>query len=182
MCKAQYAKDLDRSVFPGIQGGPLEHVIAGKAICFGEALRPEFKRYAQAIIDNAKTLAEALRSGGGRLVSDGTDNHLMLLDVATLGLGGKRAEEVLDRCGITVNKNMSPYDERKPLDPSGVRIGTPALTTRGMGPAEMTRIAAWILQALKSPDDGASQARIRDEVRALCQSFPVPAARLDKES
>jgi glycine hydroxymethyltransferase len=177
MCKAQYAKDLDRSVFPGIQGGPLEHVIAGKAICFREALQPEFKRYAQAIIDNARTLADALASGGGRLVSGGTDNHLMLLDVTTLGLGGKRAEEVLDQCGITVNKNMIPYDERKPMDPSGIRIGTPALTTRGMGPAEMKRIAAWILQALRSPDDGAGHQRIRGEIRALCQGFPVPAAR-----
>jgi glycine hydroxymethyltransferase len=179
MCKAEYAKDLDRSVFPGIQGGPLEHVIAGKAICFGEALKPEFKRYAQAIIDNAKTLADALASGGGRLVSGGTDNHLMLLDVTTLGLGGKRAEEVLDGCGITVNKNMIPYDERKPLDPSGIRIGTPALTTRGMGPAEMKRIGAWILQALKSPDDEALHGRIRGEVRTLCQDFPVPAAPLE---
>jgi glycine hydroxymethyltransferase len=177
MCKAEYAKDLDRSVFPGIQGGPLEHVIAGKAICFREALKPEFKRYAQAIIDNARTLADALASGGGRLVSGGTDNHLMLLDVTTLGLGGKRAEEVLDRCGITVNKNMIPYDERKPMDPSGIRIGTPALTTRGMGPAEMKRIAAWILQALKSPDDGAGNERIRGEIRAMCRNFPVPAAR-----
>ncbi len=137
MCRAEYAKDLDRNVFPGIQGGPLMHVIAGKAICFGEALQPDFKIYAQRVLDNAKALADALLSGGVRLVSGGTDNHLLLLDVTTLGLGGKQAEEVLGACGITVNKNMIPFDERKPMDPSGIRIGTPALTTRGMGPAEM---------------------------------------------
>jgi glycine hydroxymethyltransferase len=178
MCKAESAKDLDRSVFPGIQGGPLMHVIAGKAICFGEALQPSFKRYAQAILDNAKALADALLAGGGRLVSGGTENHLMLLDVTTLGLGGKQAEAVLDRCGITVNKNMIPYDERKPMDPSGIRIGTPALTTRGMGAAEMKRIAGWILAALASPDDDKRLARIRGEVSELCGGFPVPAARL----
>ena len=178
MCKAEYAKDLDRSMFPGIQGGPLMHVIAGKAICFGEALKPEFKRYAQAILDNARALAEELVAGGGRLVSGGTENHLMLLDVTTLGLGGKRAEAVLDTCGITVNKNMIPYDERKPMDPSGIRIGTPALTTRGMGVAEMKRIAGWVLAALASPDDQRLHARIRGEVGEVCQNFPVPAARL----
>ena len=178
MCKAEYAKDLDRSVFPGIQGGPLMHVVAGKAICFGEALRPDFKVYAQAILDNAKALAEALLSGGVRLVSGGTENHLMLLDVTTLGSGGKQAETVLDSCGITVNKNMIPYDERKPMDPSGIRIGTPAITTRGMGPSEMKRVAAWIIEALKSPDDDAVHTRIRGEVFDLCENFPVPAARM----
>ena len=178
MCREQYAKDLDRNVFPGIQGGPLMHVIAGKAICFGEALKPDFKRYAQSILDNAKTLAEALLSGGVRLVSGGTDNHLMLLDVTTLNLGGKKAEEVLGACGITVNKNMIPFDARKPMDPSGVRIGTPALTTRGMGTAEMRKIAGWILWALKSPDDAAAHQKIRGEVFDLCEQFPVPAARL----
>ena len=123
MCREQYAKDLDRNVFPGIQGGPLMHVIAGKAICFGEALTPAFKQYAQAVIDNAKALADVLLAGGGRLISGGTDNHLLLLDVTPLGLAGKQAEEVLGACGITVNKNMIPYDERKPLDPSGIRLG-----------------------------------------------------------
>jgi glycine hydroxymethyltransferase len=176
MCKAEHAKDLDRSVFPGIQGGPLMHVIAGKAICFGEALKPTFKRYAQAILDNAQVLAEALLAGGGRLVSGGTENHLMLLDVTTLGVGGKQAEEVLDRCGITVNKNMIPYDERKPMDPSGIRIGTPAVTTRGMGAGEMRRIAAWMLAALRAADDDALHARIRGEVFDLCRTFSVPAA------
>jgi glycine hydroxymethyltransferase len=178
LCKADYAKDLDRSVFPGIQGGPLMHVIAGKAICFGEALRPEFKRYAQAILDNAKTLAEGLLAGGARLVSGGTENHLLLVDVTTLGLGGKRAEEVLDRCGITVNKNMIPYDPRKPMDPSGIRIGTPALTTRGMGRDEMKRIAAWMLAALKSPDNADLHSQIRGQIFDLCNEFPVPGDRL----
>ena len=137
MCKEAYAKDIDRSVFPGTQGGPLMHVIAGKAVCFGEALTPAFKQYARQIVDNAKTLAQTLTAGGLRLVSGGTDNHLMLVDVTVAGLGGKQAEAALDRCGITINKNMIPFDQRKPMDPSGIRIGTPALTTRGMGVAEM---------------------------------------------
>ncbi len=180
MCKAEYAKDLDRSVFPGTQGGPLMHVIAGKAICFNEALQPKFKKYAAAIIENAKTLAEALLAGGARLVSGGTDNHLMLWDVTTLGVGGKVAEEVLDKCGITVNKNMIPYDERKPMDPSGIRIGTPALTTRGMGAAEMKRVAQWMFRALKSPDDARLHTKILGEVFDMCEQFPVPAARLSE--
>jgi len=180
MCRAEYAKDLDRSVFPGIQGGPLMHVIAGKAICFGEALHPDFKVYAQAVIDNAKTLAESLLSGGVRLVSGGTDNHLLLLDVTTLGVGGKQAEAALSACGITVNKNMIPYDERKPMDPSGIRIGTPALTTRGMGAAEMKQIAGWVIQALKAPADADLHMRLRGEVFDLCDQFPVPAARLSE--
>jgi glycine hydroxymethyltransferase len=176
MCKAEYAKDLDRSVFPGLQGGPLMHVVAGKAICLGEALRPEFKAYARQIIDNAKTLAETLKSGGLTLVSGGTDNHLMLVDVTVLGIGGKTATEVLEHCGITVNMNMIPYDQRKPMDPSGVRIGTPALTTRGMKQREMEAIGKWILAALRSPQDAPLQAKIRGEVKDLCQQFPVPAA------
>jgi glycine hydroxymethyltransferase len=178
MCKAEYAKDLDRSVFPGIQGGPLMHVVAGKAICFGEALRPDFKRYAQLILDNAKALADSLVSAGVRLVSGGTDNHLLLVDVTPLGIGGKQAEAALSSCGITVNKNMIPFDERKPFDPSGIRVGTPALSTRGMGPAEMKRIGGWMVAALKSPEDAPLHTRIRGEVFDLCQQFPVPAARL----
>ena len=179
MCREEYAKDLDRNVFPGIQGGPLMHIVAGKAICFGEALRPEFRQYAQQIIDNAKVLAESLMSGGLRLVSGGTENHLMLVDVTPLGIGGKLAEESLDRCGITVNKNMIPYDERKPMDPSGVRIGTPALTTRGMKQAEMRTIGAWILSALKSTGDEAALQRIRGQISELCTQFPVPAAKIE---
>ena len=137
LSKEEYGKTINSRVFPGIQGGPLMHIIAGKAICFGEALRPEFKTYARQIIDNAKVLAETLLAGGLKLVSGGTDNHLMLVDVTPLGIGGKLAEQTLDRCGITVNKNMIPYDERKPVDPSGIRIGTPALTTRGMKTEQM---------------------------------------------
>ncbi len=176
MCREQYAKDLDRSVFPGIQGGPLMHVIAGKAVCFGEALRPEFKEYARRIIENAKALSERLLSGGLKLVSGGTENHLMLVDVTAFGLTGKIAEAALGRSNITVNKNMIPYDERKPLDPSGIRIGTPALTTRGMGQDELRRVGDWILQSLRAPDDESVAARIRGEVSTLCQAFPVPAA------
>jgi glycine hydroxymethyltransferase len=175
LCKAEYAREIDRAVFPGTQGGPLMHVIAGKAVCFGEALRPEFKQYARQIIDNAKTLADVLLSGGLRLVSGGTDTHLMLADVTVLGLTGRRAEEVLDRCGITVNKNMIPFDRRKPLDPSGIRIGTPALTTRGMKCDEMRRIGGWIIQVLKAPDDEALGRQIRGHVLELCEQFPVPA-------
>jgi glycine hydroxymethyltransferase len=178
MCRTDYAKDLDRNVFPGIQGGPLMHVIAGKAVCFREALQPEFREYGQRVISNAKTLAETLMAGGLRLVSGGTENHLMLVDVTTLGIGGKLAEAALDKAAITVNKNMIPYDERKPVDPSGVRIGTPALTTRGMNVAEMRTVGEWILQALKSASDDAALSKIRGQVRELCEQFPVPAARL----
>ena len=180
MCRAVDAKGLDRSVFPGQQGGPLMHVIAGKAVAFAEALKPEFKTYAKQVIANARALAEALASGGVRLVSGGTDNHLMLVDVTPLGLGGKLAEETLDRCGITCNKNMIPYDERKPMDPSGIRLGTPALTTRGMGADEMRRIAAWILLVLKAPHDAAVVAATRREVAELAEQFPVPAAKLEE--
>jgi glycine hydroxymethyltransferase len=174
LCKTEYAKDLDRSVFPGIQGGPLMHVIAGKAVCFGEALRPDFKEYARRIIDNAKALADTLLAGGLKLVSGGTDNHLMLADVTPLGIAGKTAETVLGHCGITVNKNMIPFDQRKPMDPSGIRIGTPALTTRGMNVDEMRRIGGWMLAALKSPEDPPLHGRIRHEVMELCGHFSVP--------
>jgi len=178
MCKAEYAKDVDRTVFPGIQGGPLMHVIAGKAVCFGEALRPEFKQYGKQVIANAKALAEVLMAGGLKLASGGTDNHLMLVDVTSVGATGKIAEAALGRAEITVNKNMIPYDQRKPLDPSGIRLGTPALTTRGMGTDEMKRIGGWILSILKSPEDEALAGRIRGEVATMCESFPVPAAKL----
>ena len=178
MCREAHAKDLDRSVFPGQQGGPLMHVIAGKAVAFGEALRPDFKTYAKQVVANAKVLAEGLASGGVKLVSGGTDNHLMLVDVTPLSIGGKLAEETLDRCGITCNKNMIPYDERKPMDPSGIRLGTPALTTRGMGGDEMKRIAQWILRALKHTGDESVVESTRREVAELAEQFPVPAARL----
>ena len=179
MCRTENAKALDRSVFPGTQGGPLMHVIAGKAVAFGEALKPEFKRYGQHVVDNARTLVAALASGGVKLVSGGTDNHLMLVDVTPLGIGGKLAEEVLDRCGITCNKNMIPFDERKPMDPSGIRLGTPALTTRGMGTGEMKQIADWILRVLKSPSDQQLIATTKGDVAELAEQFPVPASKLD---
>lgn len=179
LAKEEFGKTINSRVFPGIQGGPLMHVIAGKAVCFGEALQPEFKKYAAQVIANAKTLAETLLAGGLKLVSGGTDNHLMLADVTPFGIGGKLAEEALDHAGITINKNMIPYDERKPMDPSGVRLGTPALTTRGMGTSEMQSVGKWILEALKSPEDAKVHERIRGEVRQLCKQFPVPAAALD---
>jgi glycine hydroxymethyltransferase len=180
MCRAENAKMLDRSVFPGQQGGPLMHVIAGKAVAFGEALKPDFKRYAKQVVENARTLAAALAAGGVKLVSGGTDNHLMLVDVTPLGIGGKLAEETLDRCGITCNKNMIPFDERKPMDPSGIRLGTPALTTRGMGADEMKQVAAWILRVLKSPTDEKLVAATKAEVGELAEQFPVPAAKLQE--
>jgi glycine hydroxymethyltransferase len=177
MCRSVDAKMLDRSVFPGQQGGPLMHVIAGKAVAFGEALRPEVRQYAMKVVENAKALAEALASGGVRLVSGGTDNHLMLVDVTPLGIGGKLAEQVLDRCGITCNKNMIPFDERKPMDPSGIRLGTPALTTRGLGTPEMKQVAAWILKVLKNPESEQVIASTRCEVAELAEQFP--AAKLE---
>ena len=168
------ARNLDRSIFPGMQGGPLCHIVAGKAVCFGEALEPSFREYAQSVIDNAQVLAETLGAGGLQLASGGTDNHLMLADVTPVGLTGKIAEESLDRAGITVNKNMIPFDQRKPLDPSGVRIGTAALTTRGMGTDEMQRVGAWILEVLGAADDESVGEKVRGEIAAFCSDFPVP--------
>ena len=168
------ARNLDRSIFPGMQGGPLCHIVAGKAVCFGEALEPSFREYAQSVIDNAQVLAETLVTGGLQLASGGTDNHLMLADVTPVGLTGKIAEESLDRAGITVNKNMIPFDQRKPLDPSGVRIGTAALTTRGMGTDEMKRVGAWILEVLGAADDESVGEKVRSEIATFCSDFPVP--------
>jgi glycine hydroxymethyltransferase len=179
LAREEYGKTINSRVFPGIQGGPLMHIIAAKAICFGEALQPEFKRYARKIIDNARILADVLLAGGLKLVSGGTDNHLLLADVTPLGVGGKLAEQTLERCGITVNKNLIPYDERKPVDPSGIRVGTPALTTRGMGTEEMRTIGGWILAALRAPTDDATLSRIRGDVSTLCKHFPVPATALN---
>ena len=178
LCKEESLKDINRSVFPGIQGGPLMHIVAAKAVCFAEAMTEDYKAYGQSVVDNAKALAQALMSAGLPLVSGGTDNHLMLVDVTAVGLGGKRAEAVLDKCGITVNMNMIPFDTRKPMDPSGIRIGTPALTTRGMGVDEMKRIGDWIYQALAGADNEAQLETIRGEVRELCEHYPVPAGRI----
>ncbi|MBS0260638.1 MAG: serine hydroxymethyltransferase [Planctomycetes bacterium] len=174
LTKEANAKAIDKTVFPGMQGGPLMHVVAAKAVCFQEAMQPAFKEYAKQIIANAKVLAETLLSGGIQLASGGTDNHLMLADVTAIGLTGSIAEKALDKAGITVNKNMIPYDQRKPLDPSGIRIGTPALTTRGMKEAEMKRVGAWILQVLRKPDDEANLSTVRQEIREFCKNFPVP--------
>ncbi|MCH9654465.1 MAG: serine hydroxymethyltransferase [Planctomycetes bacterium] len=174
LMKKKYAKDLNREVFPGIQGGPLEHVIAGKATCFKEAIDPSFKEYAQQIVSNAKTLAETLMAGGIKLASGGTDNHLMLCDVTAIDLSGKIAEEALDKAGITVNKNMIPYDQRKPLDPSGIRIGTAALTTRGMQEDEMKKVGAWILRVLSDPDNESNIEAVKGEIGEFTQNFPVP--------
>jgi glycine hydroxymethyltransferase len=173
LCREPHAKTLNSQIFPGIQGGPLEHVIAAKAVAFGEALRPEFKKYQQAILDNAQALAEGLKAGGLRLVSGGTDNHLMLVDLRPKGLNGKIAEEALGKAGITVNKNMIPWDPEKPFVTSGVRVGSPALTTRGMGTAEMAEVAKLIVRVLDAPADEASLARVRGEVRELCAQFPM---------
>ena len=175
LCKSGWAKKLDSAVFPGLQGGPLMHVIAGKAVCFGEALRPDFKAYAAQIIANAQVLAEELTRAGFRLVSGGTDNHLILIDMGSKGLTGKIAEAALGRAGITVNKNLIPFDTRKPLDPSGIRMGTPALTTRGLREDAMRQVAAWIVKVLAEPDDAALAERVRGEIREFARDYPVPA-------
>jgi glycine hydroxymethyltransferase len=178
LCRdADLAKKLNSQIFPGIQGGPLEHVIAAKAVAFGEALRPEFKDYQRRIVENAKVLAEGLTAAGLRLVSGGTDNHLMLVDLRPKKLTGKVAEEALGKAGITVNKNMIPWDPEKPFVTSGIRVGTPALTTRGFGPAEMSQVARLIGRALDAPADEASLARVHADVRDLCRTFPMYADR-----
>jgi len=174
LCREEHAKSLDKTVFPGLQGGPLMHIVAAKAVCFKEALQPTFAEYARQVVANAKTLAETLMSGGIRLASGGTDNHLMLCDMTAIGLSGKIGEEALDRAGITVNKNMIPFDQRKPLDPSGVRIGTAALTTRGMKQDEMKKVGNWILQVLKAADDHSVAERVRKEVAEFAQNYAVP--------
>ena len=175
-CREQYAKDLDRSLFPGVQGGPLMHVIAAKAVAFGEALRPEFKAYQQLILDNAQALAESLLSRGQSLVSGGTDNHLMLVDLRKgyPNVSGAMAEDWLGQAGIVVNKNMIPFDERKPTQTSGLRLGTPALTTRGLGPREMAVVADMIHGVLASQGEPGAIERVRGQVRELCAAFPIP--------
>jgi glycine hydroxymethyltransferase len=174
LCKEAWEKKINSAVFPGLQGGPLMHVIAAKAVAFKEALQPEFTAYAKQTIANAKTLAEELARRGYRIVSGGTDNHLLLVDVTKRGLTGQIAEEALDHAGITVNKNKIPFDTRKPLDPSGIRVGTPALTTRGMKEAEMRQIAAWIDDALSHANDKSTLERMRNSVRDLGKQFPAP--------
>ncbi len=167
------AKKVNSKIFPGIQGGPLEHVIAAKAVAFKEALQPEFKTYAKKIIENAKALAEGLLAEKFSLVTGGTDNHLMLVDLSATDVTGKDAEIALDHAGITVNKNTVPNEKRSPFVTSGIRIGTPALTTRGMGPAEMKKIALWISQVVKNTKDEAVITKVRAQVKELCQQFPM---------
>src|SRR5882672_2434433 len=173
LCREQYAKDLDRSVFPGVQGGPLVHIIAAKAICLKEAAEPAFAEYQKQIVANAKTLASVLTASGFRLVSGGTDNHLMLVDVFSKGLTGKVAEAALGKAGITVNKNAIPFDQNPPMVASGVRLGTPAVTTRGMREADMETVGDLITRALKTPEDDRALGMVRAEVEALCRKFPL---------
>jgi glycine hydroxymethyltransferase len=177
LCGQPLAAAVDRAVFPGQQGGPLVHIIAAKAVAFGEALRPEFKTYATQIVANAKVLAAALKEAGFRIVSGGTDNHLMLVDVFEKGILGSEAELALGKAGITVNKNAIPYDTNPPLKPSGIRIGTPALTTRGMKEPEMRTIAVWIAKALEHRNDDTALGKIRGEVAELANRFPLYASR-----
>jgi glycine hydroxymethyltransferase len=173
MCREQYAKDLDRSLFPGVQGGPLMHIIAAKAVCFQEAGEAHFKEYQRQIVANAARLAQVLSSAGFRLVSGGTDNHLMLVDVFSKGITGKVAEAALGKAGITVNKNAIPFDQNPPMVASGIRVGTPAVTTRGMREAEMELIGELIARTLKTPDDDAALGMVRTEVERLCRKFPL---------
>jgi glycine hydroxymethyltransferase len=173
LCREQYAKDLDRSVFPGVQGGPLVHIIAAKATCLKEAAEPGFAEYQKQIVANAKTLASVLTASGFRLVSGGTDNHLMLVDVFSKGLTGKVAEAALGKAGITVNKNAIPFDQNPPMVASGVRVGTPAVTTRGMREADMETVGDLITRALKTPEDDRALGMVRAEVEALCRKFPL---------
>lgn len=178
LCREQYAKALNSNIFPGIQGGPLMHVIAAKAVAFKEALTPEFKTYQEQILKNAKALADALIAKGFRLVSGGTDTHLMLLDLTSTGLTGKVAEEALDKAGITVNKNTIPNETRSPFVTSGIRIGTPAATTHGLKEPEMVQVAGFIADALKNSENEAELLRIKGEVNALMKRFPLYAQRL----
>jgi glycine hydroxymethyltransferase len=173
LCREAFAKDLNRSVFPEMQGGPLVHVIAAKAVCFRQAAAEEFKAYIRQVTRNAKTLAARIASRGFRIVSGGTDTHLFLVDVFSKGINGKQAEQALDKSGITVNKNAIPFDQNPPLTPSGIRIGTPALTTRGMMEAEMEAIGDWIAEVLDRINDEALQKRVKKEVETLCEKFPL---------
>ncbi len=177
MCQAAYQKPLDSQIFPGIQGGPLEHVIAAKAVAFGEALLPGFKSYQERVLLSARALAERLAHHGFRLVSGGTDNHLMLVDLRPKKLTGKLAEAALGKAGITVNKNMIPFDPEKPMVTSGIRLGTPALCTRGMGPRELSFVADLIAKALAAPEDESALARVKGEARELAMQFPLYPAR-----
>jgi len=180
LCKQEYAAAVDKNVFPGHQGGPLVHIIAAKAVAFKEALDPSFKEYARQIVANAKVLAQTLKDAGYRIISGGTDTHLMLVDVFAKGMLGSEAEAALGKAGITVNKNAIPFDTNPPLKPSGIRIGTPAMTTRGMKEPEMEQIGRWIAEALKHRSDDKALDRIRHQVFELAEQFPLYAERRAK--
>jgi glycine hydroxymethyltransferase len=179
LCQEKWAKETDKLLFPGVQGGPLMHVIAAKAVAFQEALQPEFKVYQAQVVKNAKALAASLTGEGWRLVSGGTDNHLMLIDVFAKGITGKVAEKALDRAGITVNKNTIPFDTNSPMVASGIRVGTPALTTRGMKEADMDKVGRLISRALSAVEDESRLAEVKRDVHKLCDQFPLYAARLE---
>ena len=174
LCPEKYAKAIDSMVFPGIQGGPLEHVIAAKAVCFHEALQPSFQSYQQQILNNARALADGMTRNGFRLVSGGTDNHLMLVDVGARGVTGKECQAALDQAGITVNKNTIPFETRSPFQASGIRLGTPAVTTRGMRETEMAAIADMISEVLLDLTNSEALAGVRERVRTLTAQFPLP--------
>jgi len=174
MCKEEWARKIDRAVFPGLQGGPHNHTTAALAVALKEALQPGFKTYAHATVENCRVLAERLLFHGFQLVSGGTDNHLILADLTNKSVSGKIAAQALEKAGIVCNANSVPFDPRKPFDPSGIRIGTPALTSRGMGVAEMTRLGDWIHAVVSAPDDDAQLARIAADISALCADFPAP--------
>jgi len=180
LCGAQHAQALDKTVMPGVQGGPLMHVIAAKAVAFKEALAPAFKDYQKQVLANAKALAATLSGEGWRLVSGGTDNHLMLVDVFARGITGKDAEAALDHAGITVNKNTIPFDTQKPMTASGIRVGTPALTTRGMKEADMETVGRLMSRALGDHKNETVLAEVRRDVARLCARFPLYAARLER--
>jgi glycine hydroxymethyltransferase len=177
MCKEKYAKAIDRAVFPGLQGGPHDHIIAGKAVAFAEALNPDFQNYAKQIIANAKTLAEELKKHDFNLVTGGTDTHLILIDLTNKKITGKEAQTTLDAVGITLNKNTVPHEKRSPMDPSGIRLGTPAATTRGMKEEDMKKIADWMNDALANKDDADKLQTIKEEIKNFCLQFPVPGVK-----
>ena len=173
MCKQKFAEQIDKAVFPGMQGGPHNNTIAAMAVAFKEAMQPKFKEYAEQIIKNSKKLAQVLMDNGLKLISNGTDNHLILVDLSNKNITGKIAQEILERCNIYVNKNMIPFDKRTPLDPSGIRLGTPSVTTRGMKEKEMELIGNLIIDTLKSYNDGDKLNNIKEEVKKLCKEFPI---------
>ncbi len=173
LCKEEYGKAIDKAVFPGMQGGPHEHIIAAKAVCFKEAATPEFSEYAKQIVKNAKKLSESLIEHGFRLVTGGTDNHLILIDLTNKGVTGKEAQNSLDEAGITTNRNTIPFEPRSPFDPSGLRLGTPAITSRGMKESEMEQVAGWINRVIENHEDSSLKEKIREEIREFCKDFPL---------